>query len=141
MAKGDITHNMRMARASSKELTALETFLRQLQEKIEETWDDYELGFFVREQLEKADFSVERITWGYRTLFQCACDPTLDYLEWNADIKGAKERLQAIQAAQIQLEMVFSDFYQSAIYHEGFPDSLRGDLDELHGVVQQLLAQ
>ena len=132
---------MRMARASTKELTALETFMRQLEEKIEESWDDYEVGAFVREQMEKADFSLERVTWGYRVLFQSACDPTVDYLEWNAEIKGAKERLSAIEAAQIQLEKQFSDFYQSAIYHEGFPDSLRGDLDELHGVVQQLLAQ
>jgi hypothetical protein len=99
-----------MARASTKELTALETCMRQLEEKIEESWDDYEVGAFVREQMEKADFSLERVTWGYRVLFQSACDPTVDYLEWNAEIKGAKERLSAIEAAKYSLRSSFQIF-------------------------------
>lgn len=141
MSEEDITHHIRMARASEKELIALETFMSLLEEKVAETWDESELALFVREQLAKADFSVERVTWGYRVLFQNVCDPALDYLEWKPEIKGTQERLSAMEAAQIQLEKQFSDFYQSAIYHEGLPDSLRRDLDELHEVVQQMLAQ
>ena len=136
-----IIHHMRMARASTKELTALETFMRLLAEKVDETWDEGEIALFVREQLAKADFSVERVTWGYRVLCQNVCDPALDYLAWKPEIKGTQERLSAIEAAQIQLEKQFSDFYQSAIYHEGLPDSLRRDLEELYEVVQLMLAQ
>ncbi len=64
MTEEATTHNIRMARATERELKALETFMDQLEEKAENAWDDCELGAFVCEQLEKANFSVERVIWG-----------------------------------------------------------------------------
>lgn len=85
---------MKMAKASEEELTALLNFIEKIEELDESGADEYDLGEWLTSYLQEhrgLPFSAGRIIFGYRTMFETACDPKEGALAWKPEIKRVLE--------------------------------------------------
>lgn len=87
-------HQIRMAKAPERDVESLLDFLRELEEQIDNyRFTDDELGKWVDENFKRINGKYERILNGFTVLVDNVCDPTLDYLDYNPDIKQAKQQV------------------------------------------------
>lgn len=85
--------NMRIAKATEKEVRDLQQFFEEIEELLEDgidTYEDYER--IIDERFPKLAGGWRRILFGYKTLLKNTCDPSLSYLEWKPEIKALLER-------------------------------------------------
>lgn len=79
---------MYQARATEKDLEWLENLANAINEAVEDAEDMEEA---IGEAVVEHGFrpaSINRIINGYRIMFQYACDPDLDYLDWKPELKA-----------------------------------------------------
>lgn len=92
------TQTIKMARASNESVDGLMNFLQELEEKS----DSYdvtadELGEWVIYNFHRAHGVYERILFGYKTLVDNACDPSLDYLDYKPSIRHAQSEIEFLR--------------------------------------------
>jgi hypothetical protein len=90
MSEKQTEYHARMARAMPDELAAMRDFFYGLQEQME-TSGPSEVYDWLEKNFPKVDGTGtwERVIYGYETMFDNACDPSLSYLDWNKDLKAA----------------------------------------------------
>jgi len=84
-------HGMRAAKASPQDINEMREFLFQLEEKVNDQEIPLsEIGKFCHARFNSdCGRHFRRILFGYETLIENACDPSLSYLEWKPEIKEA----------------------------------------------------
>jgi hypothetical protein len=82
---------MTVAKATPEDITAMREFLFQLEEKVNDPENSLsEIGKFVHARFNsECGCHFQRILFGYETLIDNACDPSLSYLDWKPEIKKA----------------------------------------------------
>lgn len=101
---------MKMARAKDSDITELLEFLRDLETQMSEC-DNTTLGRWVGDHFPDVKHGYERILFGYTVMFENACDPTKDTLEWKPEISRAMsdENKAVVEAAKDVVAWDWSD--------------------------------
>ncbi len=93
---------IRVARCSQTDIEQMRTFFFALEEKID-TVDEYELGKWITDNYtDGCGRHWQRLVFGYETLLENACDPSLSYLDWKPEIKTLWPANAASAAAAAQ---------------------------------------
>lgn len=84
-------HGMTCARATQTDLDEMREFLFEIENMIADQSKDFEaIGRFVNGQFHaRCGRHFQRVLFGYETLVDNACDPSLLYLDWKPEIKEA----------------------------------------------------
>ena len=77
---------MKQARAEQAELEAVLEFFQSILELFEDGADDLIAGHVIEHAIIKPRFSIERIIWGYRAMFDAVCNPNADTLELKPEL-------------------------------------------------------
>jgi hypothetical protein len=87
-------HGMRMARAYPEQIQAMREWFNRIEELLDQAGDNHqEIGEFVEKTFAANRIDeYERILFGYETLIENACDPTLTYLEFKPEILAAMKK-------------------------------------------------
>jgi len=81
---------LRVAKASPEDVNQMRDFLSELEELLESDVSTFEIGEFVSKNFDgRCGRHFQRVLFGFDTLVENACDPSLSYLEWKPEIKEA----------------------------------------------------
>ena len=81
---------LKMARAYPEQIQAMREWFYALETMLESDADAEDVGRFVQRSFgTKRIGEYERILFGYETMFENACDPSLSYLDFKPEIKAA----------------------------------------------------
>jgi hypothetical protein len=85
---------MKQARASQSQIDAFRQFLIELDEILDDPSKEIEdIGDFVKlNYRSRCGLIWQKIIYGYETMFENACDPTAETLEWKPEIKAVLKR-------------------------------------------------
>jgi hypothetical protein len=96
--------SMRMARAYPEQIESMRKWFQELEEMLDdETKENADIGLFVANTFEQRRIDeYERVLFGYETIFNNACDPTLSYLSFKPEILQAIAEFQQRKAQDAQ---------------------------------------
>src|SRR3972149_889607 len=85
-------HHLTVARARPEQVQRLREWFQELEEIVNSDKDHHEVGHWLLSTYPRIDSEWERILFGYETLVENACDPTLSHLDFKPEIKMAMDR-------------------------------------------------
>jgi hypothetical protein len=82
---------MRAAKATPADVDQMREFLFELEQMVNDAeYDLHDIGTFCHARFNSdCGRHFQRVLFGYDTLIENACDPTLSYLDWKPEIKEA----------------------------------------------------
>jgi hypothetical protein len=85
-------HHMVCARARPEQVQRVREWFQELDEIVNSDKEHHEVGHWLLSTYPRVDGEWERILFGYETMVENACDPTLSYLDFKPEIKAAMDQ-------------------------------------------------
>jgi hypothetical protein len=86
-------HYITAARARPEQVQRVREWFQELEEVLDADKDYHEVGHWLLSTYPRVDNEWERILFGYETIVENACDPTLSYLDFKPEIKAAMRQV------------------------------------------------
>lgn len=125
------THSIVCARARPDQVQRVRNWFQELEEVLNSDKPDSALGEWIDATYARVESEWERILFGYETMVDNACDPTLSYLDFKPEIKAAMKNAATLEALQDIIKRMV-DYYDRNVLN--FQREKMGDY------IQQLLA-
>jgi len=82
-------HGLVCARAHPDQVQRVREWFQELEERLDLDGEYAEIGHWLITNYPRVESEWERILFGYETMVENACDPTLSYLDFKPEIKSA----------------------------------------------------
>jgi hypothetical protein len=83
----DTTHHMKAAKCSTEDVDQVRAFLQQLETMVHSGTNKDLVEFIEKNFDAHCGRHYERLLFGYETMIENACDPSVSYLEWRPELK------------------------------------------------------